>query len=243
MNALSNGVPSASIIAKFTAENGFFAIPSRYYFKEQYLQQLLQLQQAFYKLEEDPYGGSRWRSRASFTFSRGKITHDPPSPYIQDKDDNYQEKGRPRYFEQVSDLVLDMPLFQELLNADLEIAKATGEVDFEEDLEIGIHMVRYAPRAGETSDSSPRWLHKDTEPVVFIHLVNLSGNALGGENIISHDAKFSKDYTMVRLSEPLDTLLLNRLHFHAVVPLMVGFGEVAYRDVLLITFDKKKRYS
>jgi hypothetical protein len=166
----------------------------------------------------------------------GVLSIDPPSSYSQKYEDNPDAEGKERIFQPISEDLINMPLWQKIIFSDLEIAKAIGEVKFDKKVEIGFHQVRYAPTPNEMSYSSPPWLHRDTEPTVFIHLINLTSNALGGENIIAFDPKPTSYHRMIKLVDPLDTLLVNRKHFHSVVPLAVERGQVAYRDILLVTF-------
>lgn len=87
------------------------------------------------------------------------------------------------------------------------------------------------------SYGSPLWLHRDDENLVFIHLFNLSANANGGDNLIAYEPK--KIDKLIRLINPLDTLLVTKKHLHSVTPIGSSDDVIAYRDILLITFDNE----
>jgi len=110
-------------------------------------------------------------------------------------------------------------------------------VDFNKKINIGIHQVRYFGSSSSPSYASPLWLHRDDENLVFIHLVNLSSNCIGGNNLISYEP--NKIEEMVYLKHPLDTLLVTKDHLHAVTPIGSNDNKKAYRDILLITFDNE----
>ena len=77
-------------------------------------------------------------------------------------------------------------------------------VDFNRPVRIGLHQVRYLPTNNSVSFSSPPWLHQDDEPIVFVHLLNLSYNTIGGDSIIAE--KGQKFTQVIKLQSPLETL-------------------------------------
>ncbi|MBC7489854.1 MAG: 2OG-Fe dioxygenase family protein [Glaciimonas sp.] len=63
------------------------------------------------------------------------------------------------------------------------------------DLNISVHFVHYRTIRGGASFSSPVWLHVDDEPLVFIHLIQLTENAIDVDSVISGmDSKPTKYY-------------------------------------------------
>ncbi|KAE9547475.1 hypothetical protein FO519_009314 [Halicephalobus sp. NKZ332] len=126
---------------------------------------------------------------------------------------------------------------REILKKDIEIARESGIVTFDDGLEMGLHQIRYTAKEGEPAYSSPLWLHRDDEPLVFVHLFNLTENSLGGDNLIASDHKTITN--LIRLTSPLETLLLTKKPYHAVTPLGSGDENPAYRDILLVTFMNK----
>ena len=73
---------------------------------------------------------------------------------------------------------------------------------------------------------------------MFIHLLNLSANAIGGDSVIAQDAKSFE--RVIRLQDPLDTLCVIKTKFHAVTPVGLNSGLFGYRDIVLITFESER---
>jgi hypothetical protein len=67
-----------------------------------------------------------------------------------------------------------------------------------------------------------------------VHLLNLTKNAIGGDNIIAANAK--EISSMFRMTQPGESFALNKKEFHAVTPLGSADKEAAHRDILLVTF-------
>ena len=131
------------------------------------------------------------------------------------------------------------PLTQHLLQRDYEIARSTALVDWTRPVIIGLHQVRYHAIPQAPAISSPVWLHRDDEPVVFVHLLNLSACILGGDNLISSgDRRIDR---VIRLTQPLDTLVLGQKVLHAVTPIGTNINTGAFRDILLITFSNETK--
>ena len=99
---------------------------------------------------------------------------------------------------------------------------------------ISVHFIRYKANQGGASYSSPVWPHLDDEPLVFIPLIQLTDNAIGADSVISE--MDSKPTNVLRLSKPLDTLIVDRAKKHAVTPLGSTEG-IAYRDVMLVNLE------
>ncbi|MEC5404077.1 2OG-Fe dioxygenase family protein [Paraburkholderia sp. MPAMCS5] len=99
---------------------------------------------------------------------------------------------------------------------------------------ISVHFIRYRADQGGATFSSPVWLHLDDEPLVLIHLVQLTGNAIGADSVISE--MDSKPTHVLRLTRLFDTLIVDRTKKHAVTPLGSIDGR-AYRDVMLVNLE------
>lgn len=78
------------------------------------------------------------------------------------------------------------------------------------------------------------WLHLDDEPLVFIHLIQLTANAIGADSVISE--MDSKPTHVYRLANALDKLIVDRAKKHAVTPLGSS-GGTAYLDPMLINLQ------
>ena len=101
-------------------------------------------------------------------------------------------------------------------------------------LTLGIHFIRYYALEGKAAYSSPVWLHIDDEPLVFLHLLQLSDNLIGGDNIIAESKGTIKN--VFKLKKFMDTVILNRNTRHAVTPMGSTRG-IAIRDIILFTVE------
>ncbi|MEI4529084.1 2OG-Fe dioxygenase family protein [Priestia megaterium] len=229
----------ARIYSEELENNGFLYINQTFYKGEIDLKEdLAKAQESFETLEADPKGGGRYRAHSRYIAHPNslELELDVTNDYFQSKEYNYDDGGIVRKFNPISNSFLDNKLISNLINKDLHIATSTNLVNWEDKVTIGLHQVRYKVEAGEASYSSPVWLHRDDEPLVFVHLFDLSENALGGDNLIASSVK-QIDQVM-RLGKPLETLALGQKVFHAVTPLGSSNTEVAYRDILLVTFSQ-----
>jgi hypothetical protein len=162
---------------------------------------------------------------------------DASSDYSQSPEYNRDHGGIVRHFTSIDDGVLRSSALAAILRIDQRIAQESGLVDFARDrIVMGLHQIRYGATASTVSYSSPMGLHKDDEDVVFVHLIDLTSNAIGGDNHLSAEAGHVD--RMYRLTSPLETLALARKVFHGVTPLGSGDANPAHRDVLLVTFQK-----
>ncbi len=70
--------------------------------------------------------------------------------------------------------------------------------------------------------------------MVFVHLLQVTSNAIGGDNIIAND---DNNLTgIVRLEKFMDTIILDRTVKHAVTPFGSKQGK-AYREIILFTLE------
>ena len=95
--------------------------------------------------------------------------------------------GAVRQFKMLDKKIMDLPIVDSILRKNINMIKNYQPLMGHENLTIGIHFIRYVVNEWSASYSSPDWLHKDDEPLVFIHLVGLSRFALGGDNLIASD--------------------------------------------------------
>lgn len=188
------------------------------------------------QVKPDPYSPVRDRAMIKLIYLRdnGSFIINPDQFYFQSYGANDTDGGKVRLFPPISPSVLGNPFFCHVLEQDRsyldDFATRTGTPR----LNISIHFIRYKAAQGEASYSSPVWLHLDDEPLVFIHLVRLTGNAIGADSVISGmDGYPSHVY---RLENPLDTLIVDRMKKHAVTPLGSRSG-TAYRDVMLVNLE------
>lgn len=228
-----------AILARLV-DNGFDVIKPRYYLSKADNNGLKQVLATFDKLEKDPAPGNRYRAYTRFYWDQanGSAIKDENNDYSQSPEYNYMDGGKIRKFAPICNEFLLNPVIQQLMANNIEIAKGSNIVNFDSSLEIGLHQIRYQAKSSEASYSSPPWLHRDDEPLVFVHLFRLSNNVIGGDNLIAESGKLIN--SVIRLRNPLETLLLTQKILHAVTPMGSSNSANSQRDILLVTFQNKK---
>jgi len=192
----------------------------------------------FYDLELEIDQGNDFRKRAYLKLQWQRKTKQfyptKNQNYFQTADSNTVDGGKIRQFKVMDKKILNLAIMQSLIHKNLAMINEYEPLLPYDTLTIGMHFIRYIVNQNNASFSSPDWLHKDDEPLVFIHLVELSRTALGGDNLIADDTK--KIMHVIRLENDMDTLVLNKAVYHAVTPLGSRQG-TAIRDVLLFTIE------
>lgn len=155
--------------------------------------------------------------------------------YYQTNKANDLDGGKVRNFAEINVAILENSIFANIIKKNCDLIKELNEFKHYDSLNIGVHFIQYFVYENSASFSSPVWLHIDDEPLVFVHLVNLSKNAIGGDNLIA-DKKTREIKTVIRLEKPLDTLCLTQKVYHAVTPLGSNSNH-AYREVILFTVE------
>jgi len=216
---------------------GFGFIPGTHYFHD-----IENLETAFtdfeksfnYSLAPD---GPRNRSYLKLEWDRktGSVTFSQNQNYFQSAESNVSDGGKIRQFATIDKGILDSSIIKSLLLKNIEFIKKYDPLKSHENLIFGIHFIQYIAEEMGASYSSPVGLHIDDEPLVFVHLVTLTPNALGGDNLIARlsDQEITN---VIRLQNKFDTLCLTRNTYHAVTPLGSSAG-TAYRNVILFTVE------
>ena len=237
--------PCLNYISNHIHEHGFVVLSPDFYMSsklESSTSLLKELQSTFKYLHLDTYSpGNRFRAFTSYRYCPIKeefIMNESKREYFQTRKNNYIDGGKIRVFEPVETRFLDNPLWRSILKKDIDIVRKTGIVDFDETLEIVINQQRYAPKIDQPSFSTPLWLHRDDEPLVFAHLFNVSPNILGGDSLIASDIRtISK---VLKLTSPLETLVVTKKPYHAVTPMGNSNNSDAFRDVVFVNFINRK---
>lgn len=230
------------------AAEGYAFIPGSYYQalpdthyenKDVFLFDLEQLKIAYESLTLDPYSpGNRWRGYAQCRRdAEGKLFFGHFTAYKQTKKYNPDTGGIIRQYPLLPENITANRLMQAILQDDIAFVEAYERIGPLAELTVGIHLFRYEAQCDAPAYSSPVWLHKDDEDVVFVHLINASANMLGGDNLIAPNPKNIE--RVLRLENLFDTLVVNHDKYHAVTP--VGCrepGETAVRDIILVTFQR-----
>ncbi|MEK3812891.1 2OG-Fe dioxygenase family protein [Bacillus sp. FSL R7-0685] len=225
--------------ASFLKENGYSYIPADFYQQKTTDAAVRELQLTYDDLKADPKGGGRYRAHSRYILAPDSDTLelDPDNGYFQSKEYNYDDGGIVRQFKKISDEFLQHPVTRHMIHSNVEMARQTDFVDWEKEVIIGLHQVRYQVTPDAPSYSSPIWLHRDDEPLVFVHLFQLSEDAIGGDNLIAPSVK--QIDKVLRLTNPLETLALGQKVFHAVTPVGTANRDGAHRDILLVTFSNR----
>ena len=224
-------------------QTGFAHIPPAFYLNtntKENAAHLDQVQATYDSLPKDPNPGNRYRAYMRLNWCPEQETYVKAAnnDYFQSKKYNYADGGKIRKFEVIDDAFVNNPVIQALIEKDLEIARQSNMFVFDSQMEIGLHQIRYQTTNEEAAYSSPMWLHKDDEPLVFVHLLDLTDNVLGGDNLIAPDVRrISK---ILRLTSPLESLLLDKKVYHAVTPMGCSDDGIARRDILLVTFQRRE---
>ncbi|MFU2319230.1 3(1)-hydroxy-L-isoleucine 4-dioxygenase HilB [Rahnella sp. PCH160] len=232
------------------AAEGYAFIPGSYYQalpeanyenKDTFLSDLEQLKLAYENLTLDPYSpGNRWRGYAQCRRNaQGELSFGQFTAYKQTKKYNPDTGGIIRQYPLLPKNITANRLMQAILQDDIALVEAYERIGPLDELTIGIHLFRYEAQCGSPAYSSPVWLHKDDEDVVFVHLIHASANMLGGDNLIAPNPKNIE--RVLRLETLFDTLVVNHDKYHAVTP--VGCrkpGKTAVRDIILVTFQRNE---
>ena len=187
-------------------------------------------------LGDDPYAkdGIRIRAYTRYKFNESDgLTKDKDRTYFQTYESNNVDGGHKREFDELPIEFINHYFFMEIIKKDIDIIKKRIN---SKEFEIGVHAIRYIAKEGSPSYSSPIWLHKDDEELVFLHFLYKTENTIGGDSVISRDGKTIDD--IKNLDKFMDTLVLTRDFLHAVTP--IGSKESkAYRDILLVIVESK----
>lgn len=225
------------MLARNFLKKGYQFIQPDYYLNEDNFSSVHDLKKIYDQdLQND---GSDLRKRAylkiEWNVYEKKIFIPENQAYYQTAASNQVDGGYVRQFKTLNKEVLTIPIIKSILSKNLALIKSYQPLCNLENLTIGMHFIRYRANENMASYSSPDWLHKDDEPLVFVHLINLSKSALGGDNLIA-DSDSKKIKRVIRLENDMETIVINKNVYHAVTPLGSKKG-IAVRDVMLFTVE------
>ncbi len=221
-------------IAEQIEEDGFSQVDNDLYKYD--INDLFEFQSSYFNLDKDKSHGGRYRSYIKLELFNNIMKISEKQSYMQSKEYNNEDGNKIRSFSTLDERIYQNKLLQNILEVDIQIAKLTNEVDFKKKVIIGLHQIRYCSINGVPSYSSPLGFHRDDENLVFIHLLNLSANSIGGDNFISKEKK--RINYGVQLVSPLDTLVVSKKYFHEVTPIS-SINNVAFRDILLVNLENE----
>jgi len=207
---------------------------------------LATLRHHFEGLAEDPYSpGRRFRSYAQCRLGNDKeIIFGQFEEYMQTAAYNPDTGGVVRRYPLLSEDLQRESALRRLIEWDADVVRHYGSIGDPWLTAVGVHFFRYWATPERPAFSSPIWLHRDDEDVVFVHLVGRSENAVGGDSIIASSARQIE--RVIPLASSGDTLVVDHQKFHAVSPVgcwpnaSPGRGRDAFRDVILVTFQRRE---
>lgn len=155
--------------------------------------------------------------------------------YKQDVGFNQEAMGVGRQFEAVPADICESDFIRALILHDFANSPLDDEM-LAGPIEVGVHFIRLKATADRPGVAVPNRLHKDGEPVTWIHLMNRRG-VTGGENIITDNSQ-KKVLCETTLNEPLDSIgIVDDAVWHMVKPVHVAEPTtVGVRDVILVDF-------
>ncbi|GAL10983.1 hypothetical protein JCM19233_1968 [Vibrio astriarenae] len=187
-------------------------------------------------VKPDPYSPVRVRGmlKVEYYYISRKIAKSKIQSYFASGRANDLNGGMCRTFNVIDESLLRNSTFRAIFSQHESLIREYCEVNDVQKANISIHFIRYQVKEGEASYSSPVWLHQDDEPLVFIHLVQLTENALGADNVISGLDDLPTN--VIRLTNFMDCLIVDPTLKHAVTPTGSIEG-TAHRDVMLINLE------
>ncbi len=219
-------------------EYGFDILNSNTYISSQEeLKSFKEFQKCYeHELQED---GPRRRAYLKLEWNciQDEIKLSENQSYFQTPQSNTVDGGKLRQFKVMNPAILNLTIVQRILQINKKIILNYPLFKDAHELVLGMHFIRYYAEKLKACYSSPVGLHIDDEPLVFVHLVQLTSNSLGGDNLIGKIAD-QEITNVIRLEKPMDTIILNKNCYHAVTPL--GSKEnFSIRDILLVTVEPK----
>ncbi|MGV3740225.1 MAG: 2OG-Fe dioxygenase family protein [Gammaproteobacteria bacterium] len=214
---------------------GFVMINAEHYLGQSAMDSLSTLNQLYKTaLRAD---GPRNRAYLKLEWSRltDEVKVSKNQNYFQTAANNTQDGGKVRQFAQMDADIINLPIMKNILHNNLSIVKQYEPLSEYMHLVLGLHFIQYVANEGAASYSSPVGLHLDDEPLVFVHLLELTTNSLGGDNLIAQLSD-QEIKNVIRLEQPMDTLLVNRNCYHAVTPLGSRDG-ISRRNIILFTIE------
>lgn len=155
--------------------------------------------------------------------------------YKQDVGFNQEAMGIVRQFEAVPESICESDFLRALIMHDFANSPLDDET-LAGPIEVGVHFIRLKATPNRPGVAVPNRLHKDGEPVTWIHLMNRKG-VTGGENTITDNSQ-KQVLCEATLNAPLDSIgIVDDMVWHMVKPVqVVESATVGVRDVILVDF-------
>ena len=185
--------------------------------------------------------GGRYRYRRHATLSASPesqaIRLEPHQPHYQSLDYNVLNGGVARHYEPIAADVVGGPTMRSILGFcrdffDRLLPGASWHME--------AHQFRIEASAGASGLPTPEGNHRDGVNFVLVMMVKRSNIASGTTTIFDLDERCLDSFT---LTELFDAAIVNDERcLHGVTPVVqLDPAQPAYRDVLVVTFNKKKK--
>lgn len=245
--ALNNVSKDVDDLCKIIARKDFVHLPARRTSKllaeqdDDFFADWTAFQESWNLLDQDGYmrdGGSyRYRRHATFQADPSSVSVSivPHQPHYQSLDYNQLNGDIARHFSAVRPEITQNRAFL----ASMRLCCETfGQLTPFFAWHIEVHQFRIYAEPGQASSPTPEGIHRDGVNFVFMMLINRV-NVVNGETSI-HDRQKRK-LTAFTLTDPMDVAIVNDERvMHGVTPIIqIDAEKEAYRDVLVITFNKK----
>lgn len=182
-------------------------------------------------------GDYRRRSFSIFCADSRGIERKPHQPHYQERIHNNLNGGIARWFMPMSPSTSGNPVFNAILRLCHVIFRDAGS-DVDRKWRVEVHQIRIECASEVEAFPTPEGLHRDGVDWVFVMLVNRH-NILGGiTGVYDSNIRLLENFT---LEEPGEAVLINdREILHDVSSIFKRDGdEIAYRDVLIVTFRQE----
>ncbi|SNR79133.1 hypothetical protein SAMN05192560_1097 [Methylobacillus rhizosphaerae] len=189
-------------------------------------------------LDEYMADGGRYRRRRFATLSAGPdgpVTLEPPQPHYQSREYNSLNGGVARVYEPIPASLMRGSTMQSVLSVcrDLFNSLRPGAR-----WHIEVHQFRIEANQQERGQPAPEGIHRDGVDYVLVMMVKRVNISSGTTTLHNLDRVMLDSFT---LTNPMDWALVDdRRCMHGVTPVeQIDTSQVAYRDVLVVTFTKK----
>lgn len=189
------------------------------------------------QLQQDAYlrdaGKYRYRRYAVLEVANNRTRLLPYEPHFQTNTYNRLNGGFSRNFAYFSPVVLNNPVFQQLLAWNISMISRVDRQNWK----VQCHQFRITSDEKKAGKPTPEGIHQDGAEYVFIMLIKRH-NIKGGVTCLYRDGKRVFEGT---LKDPGDAVLINdNVLSHSVSPILsLRKDDVAYRDVLVMTFHRR----
>ncbi len=180
--------------------------------------------------------GGRYRRRryAAFTFSGAEAVRKPHQPHFQSLAYNPLNGDRERWFEPVTDALVEHPITRHLFALCTPLFSALEGTGADTRWDGEFHQFRIEARSGEAGLPTPEGMHRDGVDWVLVMLV-ARHNVAAGTTHIADDGGSRESFT---LCEPGEAVLLDdrRLRHGVTAIHPLDPAAPAWRDVLVVTW-------